>query len=54
MIEYLSGQKLDDVLNINYNLNSFEINKIYISAMLKILWNYPENLVGIFEIIRLI
>ena len=36
------SKKLDDLLIINYNLNSFEINKIYISAMLKILWNYPN------------
>ena len=43
------SKKLDDVLNINYNLNSFEINKIYISAMLKILWNYPE---AVYHILR--
>lgn len=24
------------------NLNTFEINKIYIATFLKILWNYPE------------
>ena len=43
------SKKLDDLLIINYNLNSFEINKIYISAMLKILWNYPE---AVYHILR--
>ena len=39
-------QELGKIKGGNYdlkaNLNSFEINKIYISTFLKILWNYPE------------